>query len=111
MISDNVLVAIIALTGGIITTYITVRFKGRVFKPPKDRIETIFDGYEALIKQQQTEIKRKSELVDRLEEQLDKMEELVENLRADLNNSQKQIEQLSNQLGSMKKDYRQSKTA
>lgn len=112
MFADSqVQIAFISAVGGVAVTYLTVKYKNKIVKPPKDRVETIFDGYEALIKQQQAEIVRKGVLIDRLEEQLITMEELVEKLRIDLSSSQYQIEGLSTQLTQMKVDYGKLKAA
>jgi hypothetical protein len=105
MVDNQVLIATISAASGIVATYLTVKYKNQIVKPPKDRVETIFDGYEALIRQQQDEITRKSGLIDRLEDQLATMEQLVDKLRTDLNSSQMQIEGLSSQLTMMKTDY------
>lgn len=113
--SQQVYVALIAAIGGIVTTYLTVKYKDRVIKrtaKPKDRMETIFDGYEKLIISQQQEISRKSvvissleRVIDRLEDELHQTRELLNDAREELNRSVVQNEQLKSQLGGMKKDY------
>lgn len=114
-IDSQVLVAFIAAIGGVITTYLTVKYKDRVIKradKPKDRMETIFDGYEKLIVSQQEEIVRKShvinsleKVVDRLEDELHQTRKLLQDARDELEESTLQNKKLTEQLRGMKKDY------
>lgn len=113
--NSQVYIALIAAVGGIITTYLTVKYKDRVIKrtaKPKDRMETIFDGYEKLIVSQQEEISRKSlvinsleKVIDRLEDELHQTRELLNDARTELEHSVTQNKELKRQLGDMKKDY------
>jgi len=119
-IDSQVLVAIVAAFGGIVTTYLTVKYKDRVIKrtdKPKDRMETIFDGYEKLIVSQQEEIERKShviksleKVVDRLEDELHQTRKLLEDAREEVVESQRQNNNLKVQLQGMKKDYHDEQT-
>ncbi len=116
VISPEVLIALIAGVGGIVTTWLTVKYKDRVIKKtekPKDRMETIFDGYEKLIVSQQEEIGRKSHVikslervVDRLEDELHQTRKLLEDAREEVVQSQVQNNLLRKQLDGMKKDYK-----
>lgn len=117
-INSEVLIAFIAAAGGIITTYLTVKYKDRIVKradKPKDRMETIFDGYENLIKQQQIEIGRKGEVitslegvVDRLEKELQVTRKLLNTARDELTMATQHNRDLREQLGMMKKEYQTS---
>lgn len=114
-LDPQVLVALISAAAGIIATVITVKYKDRVVKrtdKPKDRMETIFDGYEKLIVSQQEEIKRKShvinsleKVVDRLEDELNQTRTLLQDAREELEESTRQNQLLTKQLNGMKKDY------
>lgn len=117
MVSSDVLIAGIAALGGIATTYLTVKYRNQYVlnKKPvqsKDRMDTIFDGYENLIKQQQSDIDRKSKLIDHLQEIVDKQREeiarsqdMIDTLRDELADSQKRTKALEYQLSTMKEDY------
>lgn len=104
--------AVCALVG----TYITVKYRTSLTKKttgkPHDRLDTIFDGYEKLIFQQQQEMQRKSEAIDLLEKavtrlsaELETTQELLKDARDDLIRSQQQNESLSRQLQQMKQEY------
>lgn len=121
MLSENVLVATIAGIVGIVTTYLTVRYKANQVSrsqaaKPKDRMETIFDGYEKLIQEQQKDIERKAilieslqKIVDKQREEIEKSQEMIDTLRNELVSSQKRTGQLEDQLADMKKSYEQGK--
>lgn len=103
----------------VIGTYLTVKYKDRVIKKadkPKDRMETIFDGYENLIKQQQIEIGRKGQVitslegvVQRLEEELKVTRALLAAARDELKMAEQHNRELRDQLDGMKTEY--NKTA
>lgn len=100
----------------VIGTYLTVKYKDRIInkaEKPKDRMETIFDGYENLIKQQQVEIGRKGSVitslegvVDRLEKELAATRELLGATRDELETAKVHNRDLKVQLESMKTEYR-----
>lgn len=102
----------------IIGTYLTVKYKDRIVnraEKPKDRMETIFDGYENLIKQQQTEIERKGiviksleGVVQRLEEELATTRRLLDLARDELEEAKTQNGDLKSQLEGMKREYMKS---
>lgn len=56
------LISCISAVSGIIVTFITVRYKKQAIKP-KDRVDTAFDMYEALIRQLNGEIERKDAII------------------------------------------------
>lgn len=103
----------------VIGTYLTVKYKDRIIQKadkPKDRMETIFDGYENLIKQQQLEITRKGQVitslegvVDRLEKELVVTRKLLDAARDELKTAQVHNVELRDQLGLMKQQYRENK--
>lgn len=119
-IDSQVIVALIAASAGILTTYLTVKYKDKVVKrtdKPKDRMETIFDGYEKLIVSQQEEILRKShviksleKVVDRLEDELNQTRQLLIDAREEVQESQRQNDNLKKQLMGMKKEYGEEQT-
>ena len=102
----------------VIGTYLTVKYKDRIIQKadkPKDRMETIFDGYENLIKQQPLEITRKGQVitslegvVDRLEKELIVTRKLLDAARDELKTAQQHNVELRDQLGLMKKQYREN---
>lgn len=120
-IDSQVLVAFIAALGGIITTWLTVKYKHLVIKrqrpsPSKDRMQTIFDGYEKLIVQQQSEIDRKSSIVKSLQEIVHKLEEELQQTKVLLFEAQDELRQarthnneLKDQLDAMWKQYKHDK--
>lgn len=110
----QIITTVLTVIGGLGATYITyVVAKRHKDAKPKDRMETIFDGYEKLIAQQQIEIDRKGgvitsleNVVDRLEEELAHTRELLNQARQDLSLAREQNEELKSQLASMKRDYK-----
>lgn len=111
-------IAIISTVGGVAIAYITyVLARRKKASAPKDRMETIFDGYEKLITQQQAEIERKGSVitslenvVQRLEDELAKTRTLLNEAREDLSNTREQNEELKTQLLDMRKQYSDSGT-
>ena len=114
-------VATALITGifAVITTWLTIRYKDKVFKKaakPRDRMDTIFDGYEKLIIQQQSEIERKGVViqslenaVDRLEQELTRTRALLDEARIELKESKSQNSKLRHQLDSMRRDYEKTR--
>lgn len=108
-------VALISAAGALGVAYIAnVVAKKRRTSKPRDRMETIFDGYEKLISQQQVEIERKGvvissleNVVERLEQELTRTRELLNQAREELSTSREQNEELQMQLMDMKRDYKQ----
>lgn len=79
MISDNVVVSVVSAFSGIMVAYITVRYKAHNERPKaKDRIDTAFDAFERIIKQQQQDI-------DDLREDIKERDILIDKLRAKVN--------------------------
>lgn len=103
----------------VIGTYLTVKYKDRIInkaEKPKDRMETIFDGYENLIKQQQVEIGRKGSVitslegvVDRLEQELVATRDLLTATRDELEMAKTHNKDLKVQLERMKTEYRKTR--
>lgn len=121
-IDSQVAVALIAAIGGIVTTWLTVKYKDRIIKKtapnkPKDRMDTIFDGYEKLILQQQQEIDRKQTVVGHLENIIENLErelattrDLLATTKDELAETKQQNIALKSQLARMRKDYDQDDT-
>lgn len=117
MLNSQETIAIISGISGIVITYLTVRYKDYIIvgnrnKAPKDRMDTIFDGYEGLIKQQQSDIERKSKqldqtqvIIERLQHELDETKKIVQQQRQELDDSKEANKLLINQLAQMKVHY------
>lgn len=120
-IDPSVQAAIATGVFAVIGTYLTVKYKDRIVKKadrPKDRMETIFDGYENLIKQQQIEIGRKGQVitslegvVQRLEEELKVTRTLLDAARDELKMAEKHNRELRIQLDGMKTEYNKTSNA
>lgn len=99
----------------IIGTYLSVKYKDVILqKPakPKDRMDTIFDGYENLIKQQQIEINRKGlvissleDVIDRLEQELTVTRKLLTSAREELEMATSHSADLRQELVRLKREY------
>lgn len=117
IINGQLAIAIVTTFGGIITTYMTLKIRQLVInkakdRAPRDRMETIFDGYENLIKQQQTDIDRKTciitaleGIVERLQAELNETRHVLASAKNELVATQNQNTYLQSQLDSMKKEY------
>jgi flagellin-specific chaperone FliS len=114
----QIITAVISALGGITVAIVAVAFKDRVVakRQPKDRMETIFDGYENLIRQQQLDIQRKEEqlvrtqtIIERLQAELDTTRIIVAKQQAELDLSKSTNEELVEQLSQMKKHYMSSR--
>lgn len=115
--NSQVAVALIATAGGIITTLLTVKYRGLVVKRgapqrPKDRMDTIFDGYEKLILQQQQEIDRKQTVIQSLEDIVDNLErelvttrQLLIATKDEVAETKRQNISLKAQLNHLRKEY------
>lgn len=116
-LSDQGTIVLISTLGGIITTYLTVKYKDKVIKKrkgsqPKDRMDNIFDGYERLIIQLTTDMERKEKsihrlesIIDELDSELTKTKQLLAETKLELHESQRQKAELSSQLKAMRKEY------
>lgn len=117
MITEDIVIQVLVVLGSVITTYLTVKYKDRVIKKgkdnaPKDRMDTIFDGYENLIKQQQEDILRKQRqledtqsIIERLQDEIDQTREIVRLQRVELETYKLTNKQLIEQLEQMKRNY------
>lgn len=114
---NTVITQFFLFLGGIVTTWLTLKYKDRIVarnreQKPKDRMDTIFDGYEKLILQQQTDIERKSaqilstqKIVEQLQKELDDTRELVRQQQDELDENRQLNLELQTQLKDMKKEY------
>lgn len=119
--SDQVVVALIGMIGGIVVAYITTVVAKKVQekkaeKQPKDRMEQMFDGYERLIKQMADEDERKARIIrDQQKEiaemkiKLNAMEDNLANAQDDLIESHKSKQLLTKELDKMRREYTHSK--
>lgn len=136
MLSETVLTSLISAGSGVFITFITMHFRNRALtlKNPsksKDRMDILFEGYEKLIKEQQNDIDRKTEIIKyfeqlvekyrkdikssedmigNLKDQIDSLEEEIRNLKYELETSQIRRQELENQLIKMKKEYKEENT-
>lgn len=122
VINSQVLLGIITTIGGIVTTYLTLKLRTRVQqrnrdRQPKDRMETIFDGYESLIKQQQIDIDRKQSIIQSLEDIIERLQQELNDTRSVLNSAKNELKttqgqnrHLQDQLAKMKREYAAGKT-
>lgn len=116
ILNSPVIMTGITIFGGILTTYLTLRYKGHI-KPIKkitrtDVDQSLFAGYEKLIKQQQDESDRKQKQLDAtqkvvkgLEDELKKANDLIAQLQRDLIDSKKANQEVVKQLTALKKQY------
>lgn len=125
MLTEGVLVQAIIVIGSVLTTYLTVKYKDRVMGKdkksengePRTRMDTIFDGYEKLIQQQQEDIARKQQQLDRTDDLIDKLQKDLDDTRAivkrqhqELDEQKRLNDELKRQLSVMKRE-RQKKTS
>ena len=103
----SVFTVAISVLGSIVITYLTKVYQRRTEKrrQPKDRIETIFDGYDALIAQIRSDLSRKDELIENLQKVVDsqgkeilRSQGLIGDLQEQLKQSAVQISRLQTQL-------------
>ncbi len=100
--SESTIQAIIVL-GGIITTWITLKYKDRIqsrlrSRQPKDRMETIFDGYERLIKDLQSDVKRVRETNEDQHKEIIVAQDKITELESELKEARKENRRLMDRL-------------
>lgn len=117
LITENIVIQTLVVLGSVLTTYLTVKYKDRVVKKhkaeaPKDRMDTIFDGYENLIKQQQEDILRKQQqlevtqsIIERLQDEIDQTREIVKLQKEELEEYKETNRKLISQLETMKETH------
>lgn len=112
---EGVLIALITGGLGVLGTWLTVKYKDhKAEKPtkPKDRIETIFDGYEKLIREQDKAIATKERqleqtqgIIDQLQEELNRTREIVTLQQKELEATRESNLALKNELKMLKKQF------
>lgn len=115
--NDPVLISIVSTLGGIVIAYFTYKTKQGVDKrakekAPKDRMETIFDGYEGFIARQDKALEHKDKqlaenqmIINRMQKQIDAMQELIERQREETEREREINRQLHIQLDRMREQY------
>jgi peptidoglycan hydrolase CwlO-like protein len=106
----SAVVALISVIGSVGLTWLTLVYRRRRSKTaPKDRIETIFDGYDALIAQLRSDIDSKTTLIGNLQKLVDSQAEdiarsqaLIKQLQQQLTDSAANTERLQAQLANLK---------
>lgn len=89
---NNVVIQLIVVLGGIITTWLTLRYKDRIAikmrsKQSPDRIEFIYDGYEGLIRELKTQLDTALQANEEQHEQIVEMRNEINQLHRDLKKS------------------------
>lgn len=119
--SDAVKIAIISAIGGVVIAYITNVVAKKVQetkaeKQPKDRMEQMFDGYERLIRQKDTEDDRKQQYIKTIEAELtatklhvSKLEEALTATSQELFQSRNENKELKDMLEEMREEYKKTK--
>ena len=112
---EGVWIALITGGLGVLGTWLTVKYKDhKAEKPakPKDRIETIFDGYEKLIREQEKAIVAKERqleqsqgLLDQLQEELNRTREIVTMQQEEIQETREYNRALKQELASLKKQF------
>lgn len=114
--SNSVSVAIITALSSIVVTAITIFFGGkRIAKKklatPEERAGLLYDGYEKLIREQQSEIDRKTivinhfeELAEKYRDQIVNLESEISRLKLELNAVQRSKEATEAELAELKKE-------
>lgn len=100
MLTENVLVQAVIVIGSVLTTYLTVKYKDNIMgkdkkandEEPRTRMDTIFDGYEKLIQQQQEDIIRKQTQLDKTDELIDKLQKDLDDTRAIVKRQHEELE-------------------
>lgn len=100
----SVAVAMVSALGGVAMTYLTVVYRRRIVKQrePKDRIELIFDGYDALIAQMREQIANLQKLTEAQASEIGQLEEANRNARKQIDDSAVQISRLEAQLNNLR---------
>lgn len=107
-LNNQVWVALIAAVGGIVTTWLTVKYKDKIIRRsvtpqrPKDRMDRIFDGYEKLIIQQQQEIDRKTTVISSLETIVGKLEAELADTKDLLSSTKSEVAETKQQNAELK---------
>ena len=116
MVSDTVLTALISGTSGIIITFLTMYFRAKAVTSksmgkPKDRMDLIFEGYEKLIKELQSDIDRKAQVIDHFEKLADKYREDIRTSETMITSLRDQIETLEDEIEKLTKELVESQSA
>lgn len=120
--NNSIIISIISAVSGIVIAYIVnvaakkVQAK-KAENQPKDRMEQMFDGYERLIKQKDTEDDRKVKAMQALETELAFTRKTVSRLEESLIETQRQLEESREEnvelralLSEMRKEYQAVKS-
>lgn len=109
MLTNNVttiIVAIITVIGGILSTWLVIIYGKR---RKKTKPFSVLESYEKLLKDQQFELERKSDIIDKLDSQIQQQarefRQIIEGLRSELSDSRTQNLKLKTELESLKMQY------
>lgn len=102
---NAIIISIIGLVGSLGVAYITYVLAKRKSQAKPNPIEVIVQAYDKLILQQQNEIDRKQQTIDRLqlaverfEKELQAAQDLLSEMRRDLHGAQMRYDELREQL-------------
>lgn len=99
LISDSPTIQLIIVLGGIVTTWLTLKYKDRIStsmrrKQNPDRVEFIYDGYEGLIRQLKVQLDEALVVNERQHQEIMQMRRDADDLHKELRKSK----QLNNDL-------------
>lgn len=115
--NETIALALISTFGGIVIAYLGYKGKQEYDKrnkdkAPKDRMETIFDGYEAFIARQDKALENKDRqlaenqlIINRMQKQIDEMQALIERQREETDREREINRKLHQELERMKDQY------
>lgn len=115
--NDAEVVTLISTIGGIIIALIAYFTKQGIdkrskSKQPKDRMESIFDGYEGFIARQDKALENKDRqlaenqiIINRMQDQINAMQELIERQRVETDREREINRRLHVELDNMREQY------
>lgn len=112
MLANNVvLAAIISTVGGGLITWASQRVyrQRRDRRLPANPTQFALESYEKLLRDQQKEIARKSDIIDRLDNEVSALQEMINMLRSELSDTKSQNRQLQHDIETFKTDYNAGK--
>jgi Skp family chaperone for outer membrane proteins len=118
--NEAVVLALISTAGGVAIAYLAYKGKQGIDKrnkekQPKDRMETIFDGYEGFIARQDKALENKDKqlaenqlIINRMQKQIDEMQALIERQREETDREREINKRLHEELERMRDQYTNS---
>lgn len=115
--NDTVILGILSTVSGMFIAYLAYKGKQEIdkrnkLKQPRDRMETIFDGYEGFIARQDKALDDKDRqlaenqvIINRMQKQIDDMQELIERQRRETEREREINHKLRTELEVMRRNY------